>query len=94
MHISEENVRCLMGYIVNLTVILDGIFQTTGGNVTEAAALEVMKTHVYGHRNSIHREIRSFVKGTLSIMRTYQEKDMVVERILQLIKQYCAPCNS
>ncbi|KAI0272988.1 hypothetical protein BGY98DRAFT_1099659 [Russula aff. rugulosa BPL654] len=38
---SQENVRCVMGYIVNLTVILDGVFRTTGGSVTENAALKV-----------------------------------------------------
>jgi hypothetical protein len=81
-----------MGYIVNLTVILDYIFRTTGGNVTGNAALKVMGTHVRsGRRDSIHRDIRGFVKETFSIMSTFPKKDLVVERIVQLIEKYRAP---
>jgi hypothetical protein len=59
---DSENVRCVMGYIVNLTVIVDDILGTTGGNVTENAAPKVKGTHVRsGRRNSIHQNIRSFV---------------------------------
>ena len=83
-----------MGYIVNLTVIVDDIFRITGGNVTENAALKVMGTHVRsGRMDSIHRDIRSFVKETFSIMSTFPKKDLVVERIVQLIEKYRAPPN-
>ncbi|KAN0107065.1 hypothetical protein V8E52_010510 [Russula decolorans] len=91
---SQENVRCVMGYIVNLTVILDDIFRTTGGNVTENAALKVMGTHVRsGRRDSIHRDIRSFVTETFSIRFAVPQKDLVLEKIIDLIRQYCAPPN-
>ena len=84
-----------MGYIVNLTVILDGIFRTTGGNVTENAALKVMGSHVRsGRRDSIHQDIRSFVTGTFSIRFALPERDLVFEKIIHLIRQYCAPPNS
>ncbi|KAI0261919.1 hypothetical protein BGY98DRAFT_1192678 [Russula aff. rugulosa BPL654] len=43
---SQENVQCVMGYIVSLTVILDDISRTTGADVSENAVLEVMKTHL------------------------------------------------
>jgi hypothetical protein len=40
-------------------------FRTAGGNVTENAALKVMGTHIRsGRRDSIHRDIRSFVTET------------------------------
>ncbi|KAF8489086.1 hypothetical protein F5888DRAFT_1731195 [Russula emetica] len=92
---SQENVRCVMGYIVNLTVILDDIFRTTGGNVTENAALKVMGTHVRSsRRDSIHRDIRSFVTETFSIRFAVPQKDLVLEKIIDLIRQYCAPPNS
>ena len=92
---SQENVRCVMGYIVNLTVILDDIFRTTGGNVTENAALKVMGTHVRsGRKDSIHRDIRSFVTETFSIRFAVPQKDLVLEKIIDLIRQYCAPPNS
>jgi hypothetical protein len=84
-----------MGYIVNLTVILDYIFRTTGGNVTGNAAREVMGTHVRsGRRDSIHQDIRSFVKELVSIMPIFPKKDLVVERIVQLIEKYRALPNS
>ena len=84
-----------MGYIVNLTVILDDIFRTTGGSVAENAALKVMGTHVRsGRRDSIHRDIRSFVTETFSIRFAVPQKDLVLEKIIDLIRQYCAPPNS
>ena len=84
-----------MGYIVNLTVILDDILRTTGGKVTENAALEVMDTHVRsGRRDSIHRDIRSFVAKTFLIRFAVPEKDLVLENIVSLIKRYCSPRNT
>ena len=87
-----------MGYIVNLTVILDDVFRTTGGDVTENAALTVMDTHVRsGRRDRIHRDIRSFVTETFSIWFKFaleEKKDLVFEKITYLIRQYCAPSNS
>jgi S-ribosylhomocysteine lyase LuxS involved in autoinducer biosynthesis len=83
-----------MGYILNFTVILDDIFRTTGGNVTENAVLEVMGTHVRsGRRDSIHQDIRSFVIETFSIRFAVPEKDLVLEKIIHLIRQYCAPAQ-
>jgi hypothetical protein len=91
-HTSQENVRCVMGYIVNITVILDAIFGTTGGNVTENATLKAMGTHVRsGRRDSIHGDIRSFVTETFSIRSAIPEKDLVLERIISLIRRYCSP---
>jgi len=84
-----------MGYIVDLTVVLDDIFRTAGGNVTENAALNVMGAHVRsGRRDSIHRDIRSFVTETFSIRFDVLQKDLVLEKIIDLIRQYCAHPNS
>jgi hypothetical protein len=95
MHISQENVRCMMGYIVNLTVILDDIFRTTSGSVTGNAVLAVIDNHVKsGRRDSIHRDIRSFVAETFSIRSATPEKDLALENIVSLIRRYCAPPNS
>jgi hypothetical protein len=79
-----------MGYIVNLTVILDGIFRTAAGNVTGNAALNVMGTHIRsGRRDSIHQNIRSFVTETFPIRFAVPQKDPFLERIIELIRQYC-----
>jgi hypothetical protein len=84
-----------MGYIVNLTVILDDIFRTTGGNVTENAALKVMGTHVRsGRRDKIHWDIRSYVAETFSVRFAVPENDLDFQKIVHLIRQYCPPPNS
>jgi hypothetical protein len=90
-HARQENVRCVMGYIVNLIVILDEMFRTAANNVTEDAALMVMKTFVgSGRRDSIHEDIRSFVTETF-LNRFDSDRDLVLEKIIDLIRQYCPP---
>ena len=80
-----------MGYIVNLIVILDEMFRTASSNVTEGATLMVMETYVRSsRRDSIHEEIRSFVTETFS-NRFDSDKDLVLEKIIELIRQYCSP---
>ncbi|KAH9991859.1 hypothetical protein BJV77DRAFT_1004801, partial [Russula vinacea] len=82
-----------MGYIVNLTVILDSISRTAGGNVTENAALNATGTHVRSGRrdsDSIHREIRSFVTETFGTRFAVPQIDLVLEKIIDLIRQHCA----
>ena len=79
-----------MGYIVDLTVILDGIFKATSGSVTRNAALEVMDVHVKsGRRDSIHQDIRRFIAETFAIRFATPEKDLVLEKIVSLIRRYC-----
>ena len=92
-HSSQENVQCLMGYIVNLTVILDDIFRTATGNVTEDAALKVMGNHVRsGRRDRIHRDIRNFITFVIrSPVRLTPQKDLVLEKVIDLLRQYCSP---
>ena len=91
-HASQENVRCVMGYIVNLTAILDCIFRTAAGNVTENVALEVTSAHVRsGRRDRIHRDIRNFVTETFASRFAFPQKDLVLEKIIDLIGQYCVP---
>ena len=81
-----------MGYIVNLTVILDDIFRTTSGSVTGNAAQEVVDAHVRsGRRDNIHRDIRSFVAETFSIRIATPDKDLVLENIINLIRRYSVP---
>ena len=84
-----------MGYIVNLAVILEDIFRTSGSNVTENVPLKVMGTHVRsGRRDSIHQDIRSFVNETFSIRFAVPQKDLVLEKIIDLIRKYCTSPNN
>lgn len=82
-----------MGYIVNLNVILDRIFRTASlsgrSNAIENIAQEIMDDHVgFGHRNSIHQNIRGFVAETF-LIKFNTKKDLVLEKIVDLIRQYC-----
>ena len=78
-----------MGYIVNLTVILDAIFKTAADNVTDSVAVKVTTSHIIsGRRSSIHLDIRSFVTETFAIKSAVPQKDLVLEKIVNLIRQY------
>ena len=81
-----------MGYIVDLTVILDDIFRTASGNVTTNDVQSAVDRHVNsGRRDRIHRDIQSFVTETFAIRFTVPQRDLVLEKIIDLIRQYCVP---
>ena len=92
-HISQENVQCLMGYIVDLIVILGDIFRTTAGYVSTIDALAAIDRHVeQGWRGMIHQDIRHFVIETfVTSSNTVPQRDLVLEKIMALIQQYCSP---
>jgi hypothetical protein len=82
-----------MAYIVNLIVILYGISRAAGTNTMENTAQEVMRDHIKssGRRDSINGDIRRFVTETFPTRFAIPQKDSVVEKIIELIRQYCAP---
>ena len=82
-----------MGYIVDLTVIMDGIFRVAAGSMSPQDAKLVFERHVRsGHRSEIHHDIRSFVTEAFAIRPLVpQQKDVIFERIIDLIKQFCVP---
>lgn len=83
----------MVGYIVDLTVIMDGIFRMAAGDMSPKDVKLVFVRHVKsGHRDEIHRDIWSFVTEAFAIRPLVpQQKDMVLERIIDLIKQFCVP---
>ena len=92
MFISPKNVRCIMGYIIELTVIFDGIFRIAAGDMSPEDAQQVFDWHVTsGHRDAIHRDIRSFITEAFAIRFSVPQKDLFLERIIDLIKQFCVP---
>jgi hypothetical protein len=81
-----------MGYIVDLTVILDNMFRIAAGNVSPSDVQSATDRHVSsGHRDRIHRDINSFVTETFAIRFTTPQRDLVLEKIVDLIRQYCVP---
>ena len=92
LDVSQENVRCVMGYIVDLTVILDDIFRIAAGNVSASDVQSATDRHIRsGRRDRIHRDIGSFVTETFAIRFTVPQRDLVLEKIIDLIRQYCVP---
>jgi hypothetical protein len=80
-----------MGYIVTLIVILDRIFRTPARNMTENTAQKVMSDHIgSGRRDNIHQDISRFVAETFPNRFKNSQNDSVLEKIIDLIRQYCA----
>ena len=91
-HVSQENVRCVMGYIVDLTVILDDIFRIAVGNLSASDVQSATDRHVRsGLRDRIHHDIISYTTKTFAMRFTVQQRDLVLEKIIDLVRQYCVP---
>jgi hypothetical protein len=81
-----------MGYIVDLTVILDDIFRRGTVYVSPNVTQMAMDRHISsGRRDRIHRDIHSFVTETFAIRFNVPQRDLVLEKIVDLIRQYCVP---
>jgi hypothetical protein len=93
-YVSPESVRCVMGYIVDLTVILDDIFRIATVNVSVNDVQKAMDRHVRsGRRDRIHRDISNFVAETFESRFTVTERDLVLEKVIDLIRQHCVPLS-
>ncbi|KAI9438752.1 hypothetical protein H4582DRAFT_195796 [Lactarius indigo] len=91
---NNRNIRCIMAYIVDLTVILYGLF-VSGRSVSETKVQSAVKNYAESSsRSRIHDDIRSFVTEVPSAYQTYQKKDTIMEKIIDLIKQNCVPTPS
>jgi len=80
-----------MAYIVDLTVILHGLFfsaRSVSGTEVQSAVKDYAKS---SSRSRIHDHIRIFVT---QIPFTYQNKDTIMEVIIDLIKQNCVRTSS
>ena len=79
-----------MGYIVDLTVILDAIFSTASSNVSLDDVLLVVERHVSsGKKDKIHRQIRGFVTQAFEMRFSVPQNDLILERIIDLISEFC-----
>jgi hypothetical protein len=79
-----------MGYIIDLTVILDDIFRTAAGYASADDAQVAMDRYLgSGRRDKIHRDIRRFVTQTLATGTTVPQRDLVLEKIEELIRHHC-----
>ncbi|KAH9018529.1 hypothetical protein EDB85DRAFT_2294479 [Lactarius pseudohatsudake] len=90
---QNKNIRCIMAYIVDLTVILHGLFVLTR-SVSAKKVQSAVKNYAGSSRSLIHDEIRNFITEIPSAYQTYQKKDTIMEKIIDLIKQNCVPTPS
>ena len=81
-----------MGYIVDLNVILNDLCRTTAGDVSAHYVKQAIDSHVRsGRRDDIHRDISNFVTATFANKTSVLQGDVVLEEIVELIRQYCVP---
>ncbi|KAH9172756.1 hypothetical protein EDB89DRAFT_859458 [Lactarius sanguifluus] len=91
---NNRNIRCIMAYIVDLTVILHGLFVPTRSVSAKKVQSAVKNYAESSSRSLIHDDIRNFVTEIPSAYQTYQKKDTIMEKIIDLIKQNCVPTPS
>ncbi|KAJ7509321.1 hypothetical protein B0H11DRAFT_2270332 [Mycena galericulata] len=91
---TPESLRCFMGYIVDLTLVMDHLFLAVLSinpprSLTKAdisAAVEKYSGED-GHMSEVHREIRQYVNA-LTFPRIFQS-DKAEEKVKELINRYC-----
>jgi hypothetical protein len=85
---SHENICLVVGYIVDLTLILCGVF-ISPGSVSPSQVQSVMNDFAISHKASIHDEICRFIRAVPGF--GYRDNDVVMEKIIDLIRQNCDP---
>jgi len=89
---SKENICLVVGYIVDLTLILCGAF-VSPGNVSPSQVQSVMNNFAGSLKANIHDEIGRFIRAVPGF--GYRDNDVVMEKIIDLIKQnYDSPSGS
>ena len=82
---SNENICLVMGYIVDLTLILCRVFRSSG-NVSPNEVQSVMNNFADSSlKTSIHAQIYRFIESMTRL--EHQDNDAVVAKIIDLIKQ-------
>ena len=83
-----------MGYIVNLNVILNDLCRTFAGDASANYVQQAIDNHVRsGRRGDIHRDISKFVTATFANKNSVLQGDVVLEQIVELIRQYSVPLS-
>jgi hypothetical protein len=81
-----------MAYIIHLTIILDATFSTMSGDISQETVQLVIDWHARsGKKDNIHREIRGFVREAFDIGFSARQQDLILDRIIDLIQEFCVP---
>ncbi|KAJ7730914.1 hypothetical protein B0H16DRAFT_1584530 [Mycena metata] len=90
---TPETLRCFMGYIVDLTVVMDHLFlavlsMNPHRPLTKEDIDEAVQKYQQSHMAKVHREIRQYVnKATFPVILQSNKAEVKVK---DLIKEYCA----
>lgn len=84
---SNENICLVVGYIVDVTLILCGVFGSPGNVSSNKVQSVKQKFASYGLKTNIHAEICRFIETVPKFK--YLENDVVISKITDLIKQNC-----
>jgi hypothetical protein len=83
----DEHICLVVAYIVDLTLILCGIFDRHG-SVSPSGVQSIMNDFASSSpTTSIHAEISRFLKTVHRF--EFQDKDVVLAKIIDLIRQNC-----
>ena len=75
----------MIGYIVDLTFILHQVFRSGKDVSANLVWSEITKFARSNHKNEIHRHIRKFVTAVPVHARIHLERDVFMEKIIDLI---------
>ncbi|KAJ7826412.1 hypothetical protein B0H13DRAFT_2440642, partial [Mycena leptocephala] len=82
---APKNIGCVMGYVVDLTIVMHRLFAV---EVSEERVVSVLEDYAKsGEITQVHNDIRTFVNSN---SRTRQSKDNVLLEIIRLIEKHRA----
>jgi Mg2+ and Co2+ transporter CorA len=84
-----------MAYIVDLTVILHRLFLSIDTRRVSAEKVRsAVKDYAKGSsRSQIHKDIRNYVASAQTHLSSYHDKDLAMEKIIDLIEQHVPSQN-
>lgn len=85
--ISNDNICLVVGYIIDLTLILCGVFSSPGNVLINKVQSVKNKFASSSLKKNIHAEIRRFIETVPKFK--YHENDIVVAKIADMIAQNC-----
>lgn len=84
---SNDNICLVVGYIIDLILILCGVFGSPGNVLINKVQSVKNKFASSGLKKTIHAEIRRFIETVPKFK--YHENDIVVAKIADMIAQNC-----
>lgn len=82
---SPQNIACVMGYVVDLTIVMHRLFAV---EVSEERVVSILEDYAKsGEITQVHNDIRTFVNSNSMIR---QSKDNVFLEIIRLIEKHRA----